>query len=203
MPTPDEIQSVLESFRDKAQAYVDANLELYEPSQATNGITDYNGTPQSVPGAQEAHHAIERRERCPLIDSDGSTLLSAYLDAVMDKQNLTLYEAAGLLNVPRGTLWNYQTGKRLWRLDDAKKVLAYPFASIKQMEPTIVNTATHDIKQKPVRSKAEPTRTRKPSYRPYLPAAAGVLIRMEAARRGVTSSALICGALGIAHGETD
>ena len=40
-------------------------------------------------------------------------------------------------------------------------------------------------------------RKRAAAYRPYLPTEAGVLIRMEAARRGITPAALILGALGI------
>lgn len=45
--------------------------------------------------------------------------------------------------------------------------------------------------------------TRSACYRPYLPAAAGVLIRMEASRRGITPGALITQALGINDGETN
>ena len=51
-----------------------------------------------------------------------------------------------------------------------------------------------------VKTKPPIPRTRPPCYRPYLPASAGVLIRMEAARRGVTAGVLICEALGITDG---
>ncbi len=59
------------------------------------------------------------------------------------------------------------------------------------IEHEIYNPQTHILKPKPS------PRKRPPCYRPYLSAAAGVLIRSEASRRNITPAALICKALGI------